>query len=179
MLTLFKRNKKDFFDALYRRYADQLFLLILRYVVSEFDAEEVLQRGFIKAYEHLNKFDHQNEKATKGWLYKIMINESLLFLREQKRLVFPDNLLTIEHQVSQNPEAEATLNYEACLKLVRQLPDGYRAVFNLFVIEGYSHKEIATSLNITEGTSRSQLNKARTLLQKKIKTLDYETELVG
>lgn len=179
MISLFKRNQKEYFNTLYRQYADQLYLLALRYVVSEFDAEEVIQRGFIKVYEQLDKFRHQNEKATKGWLSKIMVNESLLFLREQKRLIIADNMSVVEQRLVLQPEAEQSINYETCLKLVRQLPDGYRAVFNLYVIEGYSHKEIAATLNITEGTSRSQLNKARTLLQKQIKTLEYETELVG
>ncbi|MCG8581308.1 MAG: hypothetical protein MI866_15405 [Bacteroidales bacterium] len=92
MLNLFKRNRKAFFEALYNTYSEQLYLLILRYVVSQFDAEEVLQRGFIKAYAGLKQFKHENEKATLGWLNRIMVNESLLFLREQKRLTLTDEL---------------------------------------------------------------------------------------
>jgi RNA polymerase sigma-70 factor (ECF subfamily) len=178
MPNLFKRNKKAFFEALYNNYSERLYLLILRYVVSQFDAEEVLQRGFIKAYANLKSFKLENDKATLGWLNRIMVNEALLFLREQKRLSLSDDITETGVSLLQQPDAEADINYEACLSLVRQLPDGYRTVFNLYAIEGYSHKEISELLKITESASRSQLSRARTILQEQLKTVYYGTEQV-
>ena len=179
MLKFFKRNNQSFFENLYHRYCEQLFLLVLRYVVSEFDAEEVLQRGFIKVYEGLPQFKQENEKATLGWLNRIMVNEALMFLREQKRLTLVEAVEDECPILIQLPEAEKGLAYEACLKLVRNLPDGYRTVFNLFVIEGYSHKEIGEMLNISESASRSQLTRSCSILKEQLKSTNYEAELVG
>jgi len=179
MLRLFKKNKKTVFNELYQAYSEQLFLLILRYVVSQFDAEEVLQRGFIKVYENLDRFHFENEKASLGWLNKIMVNESLLFLREQKRLTLSDELEFNNGSIFLVPEIEVKLELESCMRLVRNLPDGYRTVFNLYVIEGYSHKEIAKNLNISESASRSQLSRARHTLKQQLKSFDYEGELIG
>ncbi|MCT4648191.1 MAG: sigma-70 family RNA polymerase sigma factor [Carboxylicivirga sp.] len=178
MLKLFNRNKKTLFDCLYNQYSEQLYLLILRYVVSQFDAEEVLQRGFIKVYEGLGQFKFHNNKATLAWLNRIMVNESLMFLREQKRLSasYEDHLS--EPEIIQHPDVESELAYESCLKLVRNLPDGYRTVFNLYVIEGYSHKEISEMLKVSESASRSQLTRARSLLKEQLKSTHYEIEHV-
>jgi RNA polymerase sigma-70 factor (ECF subfamily) len=179
MLRLFKKNKKTVFNRLYESYSEQLFLLVLRYVVSQFDAEEVLQRGFIKVYEGLDHFKYENEKATIGWLNQIMVNESLLFLREQKRMTLSDELEVNDKSILLIPEIEVKLELESCLRLVRNLPDGYRTVFNLYVIEGYSHKEIAENLKISESASRSQLSRARNTLKQQLKSFDYEGELIG
>lgn len=179
MLRLFKKNKKTVFNKLYKSYSERLFLLVLRYVVSQFDAEEVLQRGFIKAYKGIDHFKYENEKATLGWLNQIMVNESLLFLREQKRMTLIDQQELKNNSILLVPEIEDKLELESCLRLVRNLPDGYRTVFNLYVIEGYSHKEIAQKLNISESASRSQLTRARNTLKKQLKSLDYEGELIG
>jgi len=179
MLRLFKKNKKTVFNRLYESYCDQLFLLVLRYVVSQFDAEEILQRGFIKIYEALDNFKFKNEKATLGWLNQIMVNESLLFLREQKRLTLANEGEFQDLSILQTPEIENKLELESCLKLVRSLPDGYRTVFNLYVIEGYSHKEIAKKLNISESASRSQLSRARNTLKIQLKSTNYAAKYVG
>ncbi len=179
MLTRFRRNKQTLFESLYQRHSEQLFVLILRYVVSQFDAEEVLQRGFIKVYEALPCYRDNGGKATLAWLRRIMVNEALMFLREQKRLTLSDDVAEYQPILLQMPEAENDLAYEACLKLVRNLPDGYRTVFNLFAIEGYSHKEIGEMLNISESSSRSQLTRARVLLKEQLKSTNYAAELVG
>ncbi|MCL3782304.1 sigma-70 family RNA polymerase sigma factor [Prolixibacteraceae bacterium JC049] len=169
MLSVISNRKKKF-KNLYDTYSELLFVVALRYVSNQFDAEEVIQRGFIKAYKSLNKFRGKTAAEEKAWLKRIMINESLLFLREQKRHLVTE--LTIESDWEEELEEEA-LNPELCFQLVKDLPDGYRSVFNLNVIEGYSHKEIAEELGISESTSRSQLQRARKLLQSKIK--HYET----
>ena len=176
-MQLFNRNKESRFDHLYSQYARMMFLLALRYVSVGFDAEEVVQRGFIKVYKSLPGFSDQGEKALKGWISKIIINEALLFLREQKKFSFqviPENDIDIEI-----PEIEKELNYESCLSYVRELPDGFRTIFNLYAIEGYSHQEIAEMLGITESTSRSQLCRARNILKLKLTTEKYHEEIAG
>nr|WP_320117541.1 sigma-70 family RNA polymerase sigma factor [uncultured Marinifilum sp.] len=179
MLNLFNKNKKTIFNKIYEQYSERLFLLIIRYVKSQFDAEEVLQRGFIKVYKALDKFKFENEKASISWLTKIMVNESLLFLREQKRLNLSEDSDFQNLSIFQIPEAEDNLALESCLLLIRNLPDGYRTVFNLYVIEGYSHKEIAEKLKISESASRSQLSRARNILKQQLKPSSYATEIVG
>ena len=179
MLNLFKKNKNAQFNTLYHTYSERLYLLVLRYVVFRFDAEEVLQRGFIKVYEGLGNFKQLNDKATLGWLSRIMVNESLLFLREQKRLILSDYADDEAQSILLMPDAEDELAYESCLRLVSNLPVGYRAVFNLYAIEGYAHKEIAVMLNITESASRSQLARARQQLKEQLKALNYENERIG
>nr|WP_321452298.1 sigma-70 family RNA polymerase sigma factor [uncultured Carboxylicivirga sp.] len=176
MPYIFKRNKQKRFEALYRTYAKNLYVLSLRYVANSFDAEEVVQRAFIKVFEKLDAFKEENEQATKGWLNRIVINESLLLMREQKRIQLNDDTTFNEPYTDSLPDTD--LSYQECLSLVRNLPDGYRAVFNLYVIEGYSHKEIAAMLYISEASSRSQLTRARAYLQKQIKQLNYETEVI-
>lgn len=179
MLKLLRKNKKAVFNRLYSSYSEQLFLLILRYVSSQFDAEDVLQRGFIKVYDALDRFKYENNKATIAWLNQIMVNESLLFLREQKRIVLTDKEDLNNNSLFLKPEINEKLELESCLRLIRNLPDGYRTVFNLYVIEGYSHKEIAKTLKISESASRSQLTRARNSLKKQLKSYNYEAELIG
>ena len=177
MISVFSKNKKNQFDLIYEKYVKMMYLLTIRYVGSEFNAEEVVQRGFIKAYKGLRKFDNQGEAALKGWLSKIMINEALLFLREQNRFSF--QLVIEENTEVQSPQIEQDLDYESCLRYIRQLPDGYRTIFNLYVIEGYSHKEIAGMLNLSESASRSQLSRARNILKEKLKTSISHEKHIG
>ena len=176
MTSIFK-NRQEQFDAIFRMHSKMIFLIALRYVSSEFDAEEVVQRSFVKIYKAMGNLDNRGEHALKGWLSKIAVNESLLFLREQKRFQNDDELL--ETGIEESLEMDIDIDYELCLKLVRELPTGYRSVFNLFVIEGYSHKEIAELLGIAESASRSQLTRARNILKKKIKKLYSHGKIVG
>jgi len=129
-------------------------------------AEDVMMNGFFQCYKALPGFSYSNDAALAGWLKRIFINECLQALRKKNILVVvPDNeaeLVVIEDNVLDE------LSADEIYQLISQLPVGYKTVFNLFVVEGYSHKEIATMLNINEGTSKSQLSKARLILQQMI-----------
>ena len=141
-------------------------LVCRRYVKSPEDAEELMLDGFYKFFKKLSSFHYQGEAPLYVWLKKIMINECLMMLR--KKNVFT---IVIESDAEDIPlEAEALNNLSAkeIFDLIVQLPVGYRTVFNLYVIEGMDHKEIAALMGIAEGTSKSQLSKARSLLQKKL-----------
>lgn len=149
---------------LFDQFAGKMQLVCLRYVKNSQDAEELLLDGFYKFFKKIASFNYQGDAALYGWLKKIMINECLMFLRAKN--VF--NMVT-EATAEELPlpeEALDRLSGDEILKLIVQLPVGYRTVFNLHAIEGMTHGEIAASLGIAEGTSRSQLSKAKILLQK-------------
>ncbi|CAN5231287.1 sigma-70 family RNA polymerase sigma factor [soil metagenome] len=154
--------QKCLFDLL----SDKMMLVCRRYLKSNEDAEEVLLDGFYKFFKNLNNFHFQGEAALYGWLKKIMINECLMLLR--KKNVF--TIVTDADAADQPLEEEALNNLSAkeIFDLIVQLPVGYRTVFNLYVIEGMEHKEIAELMGISEGTSKSQLSKAKLLLQKNL-----------
>lgn len=152
--------QKCLFDLL----ADKMMLVCCRYVKNTEDAQELMLDGFYKFFKHINTFHYQGDAALYGWVKKIMVNECLMFLR--KKNVFSIVAETLADETALEEEALNNLSAAEIFSLVVQLPVGYRTVFNLHVIEGMEHKEIAALLNIAEGTSKSQLSKAKSLLQK-------------
>ena len=146
--------------------SDQMILVCRRYVKSCEDAEEVLLDGYYKFFRNLSSFTYHHDGGFYAWLKKIMINECLIFLRKKHSFI-----IATEQEAQEIPLQEEALNNLSAseiLNLILDLPIGYRTVFNLYVIEGMGHKEIAKQLGIAEGTSKSQLNKAKLLLQKNL-----------
>jgi RNA polymerase sigma factor (sigma-70 family) len=160
---------------IYDHYARRMFLTCRRYVRPDVVAEELMMNGFLKFFNSLDKFEYVSDTATGNWIISIMVSECLMHLREQK------NFLLIAS--SELPDVEADedlvsgLSAKEIFTLITQLPVGYRTIFNLYVIEQMSHTEIASALGIDEGTSRSQLKKARHMLQQMIikNDKDYES----
>ena len=150
--------------ALFDHLADPMMALCCRYLKSREDAEEVLLDGFYKFFSHLKEFRYQGEAALYAWLKRIMINECLMFLRRGHAFSVVSEK-TVE-DIPLDVEPLADLSAAEIFDVIVQLPVGYRTVFNLYVIEGMEHKEIASLLGISDGTSKSQLSKARLLLQK-------------
>jgi RNA polymerase sigma factor (sigma-70 family) len=148
---------------LFDMFSNQMFLLCRRYVKHNEQAEEVLMNGFLKVFLSLHKVSYINDAAFVGWIKKIMVNESLQYVRTKEHFLQAINDEVVE--IVAPVDIDGNLSTEELYKLILQLPIGYRIVFNLFEIEGYSHKEIASILNITEGTSKSQLSKAKKVLQ--------------
>lgn len=137
----------------------------LRYAPDEATAEDMLQEGFIRVFEHLPSFRH--EGSLEGWIRRIVVTTALKQLRKAK----PTQELTVQEDFKESsdvPDAITQLSEQEIIRLIGELPQGYRMVFNLFVLEGYRHHEIAELLAIEESTSRSQLVKARKWLQEKI-----------
>lgn len=149
---------------LYERFAAQMYGVCLRYLKNQMDAEEALLNGFMKIYKNVDRFEGKG--SFEGWVRRIMVNEALAFLRKKEPLhiAIEDSYI----QVATTSGADHDLAEGELLELLKTLPAGYRAVFNLYAIEGYSHKEIADMLGITEGTSKSQLSKARHMLQRRL-----------
>ena len=146
-----------------------MFGICLRYLKNQMDAEEVMLTGFVKIFQHIGQF--QNKGSFEGWMKRIMVNEALGFLRKKEpmHLAIEKDVL----QVATDANAEQDLATEDLLRLLHELPAGYRAVFNLYAIEGYSHKEIGEMLDISEGTSKSQLSKARCMLQRRLQNQEF------
>jgi RNA polymerase sigma factor (sigma-70 family) len=157
----------------YERYATRMMTVCLRYVANQADAEDVLIESFMRVFERVNQF--RNEGSFEGWIRRIMVTESLMFLRKNKSLRQEIPLDNVPEEADYQ-WADGHLEANDLLKLVAQLPDGYRTVFNLYAIEGYSHAEISTLTGISEGTSKSQLSRARALLQQKIRTLESDVK---
>ncbi|MEL7002024.1 MAG: RNA polymerase sigma factor [Bacteroidota bacterium] len=157
---------------LYDKYASKMLGLCTRYVRDSDQAEDVMIGGFVKVFQKIDQFSGQG--SFEGWLRRVMVNESLTFIRRNKSMYLE---VDIEH-ADYEPDYSTLSNHleaEDLLALVKQLPVGYRTVFNLYAIEGYSHKEIAGQLGVSENTSKSQLSRARALLQKQL--MESEREL--
>ncbi len=156
--------------AFYYQYIDLLYSTINRYVKDTATLDDLLFQAMMKIFTKLEDFTYINEKALVGWLKKIAVNEALMHLRADFRTLYKiEEISEIENI---NLVEADNLNEKDLLETIEMLPAGYRTVFLLHVVEGYSHKEIAEQLGIAEGTSRSQFFKARSLLQQKLKK-DY------
>lgn len=153
-------------EELFRMYSGKMLSLCLRYARHQLEAEDILQDGFIKAFRNLEQFKFNG--SFEYWLRRIMINTAIKNYRKsstRNELLSGD---AMPYDQGQNPDAYSNLGMEELMELINDLPDGYRIVFNMYAIEGYSHKEIAEAMDIQESTSRSQLVKARKILQDKI-----------
>ncbi|GAB2662808.1 sigma-70 family RNA polymerase sigma factor [Flavihumibacter cheonanensis] len=152
-------------EALYQKYAPKMYAVCLRYAGNNDDAQDLLQEGFIKVFRNLEKYRH--EGSFEGWMRRIFVNTSI----EQYRRKVHLNSISEQEERGIEDASVSVLDQLAerdIVQLVQELSPGYRAVFNLYVIEGYSHKEIAELLSISEGTSKSQLARAKSILQKKV-----------
>lgn len=150
---------------LYNMYAGKMLSVCMRYINDKSEAEDVLQEGFIKIFAHIIHF--RGDGSFEGWMRRIFVNTALSVLRT-KQLKFVDSIDHHLNFTSVEPSVFDKIGSQEIFELVRSLPNGYRVVFNLFAIEGYSHKEIADMLNITESTSRTQFLKARNVLKEKL-----------
>ncbi len=144
----------------------------MRYVGDRMTAEDILVEGFIKVFDKIEQF--KSEGSFEGWIRRIVVNESLGYLRQRKRLQ-EDAILDEAHGVADtNILADQWLETNEMMQMIETLPVGYRTVFNLYAIEGYTHSEIAEMLGITDSTSKSQLHRARALLQQLVKNWENE-----
>lgn len=168
---LLKRVKKGDTAAmheLYRRYARYLTAISARYLNNDEDIRDVLQDSFMKIFSSIDNFEYRGEGSLKAWMARITLNETLKFLRNSNRF----DVTGLNEEVLEMPDGDIPsekVPAGVIFNMIRELPEGYRAVFNLYVIEGRSHKEIAELLGISENTSASQLHRAKAILAKRIK----------
>lgn len=152
----------------YNNYSGYLSTICSRYISNSDDIKDILQDSFIKIFKSIVNFKYEGAGSLKAWSSRIVVNESLKFLKEKKRLQIVN---TPVWDLPEMTEEEADFEHiptATILKMIQALPDGYRTVFNLYIFEEKSHKEIASILNISENTSASQLHRAKSLLAKQI-----------
>ena len=168
---------------LYDRFASKMMGVCYRYASSRADAQDILQDSFIKVFHYLPTY--RFDGSLEGWIRRIVVNTAINFVKQQKKFTLEEDLEPLAEVLPGDSfmrETENDLDTEQLMQCVRQLPDGYRVILNMFAIEGYSHKEIASQLGINESTSRSQYARAKTHLLKqleKIKTKESAGSHVG
>ena len=151
---------------LYDKYARRMMGICLRYASDQAGAEDMMQDGWIKVFKNLHSFGFKG--SFEGWLKRIMVNTSLDYLRRNKNYLNQIEIDVVRDTTLSASSTSDSLSTKELLLIIQQLPTGYRTVFNLFAIEGFTHKEIAAMLEISESTSKSQYSRARAQLQKMI-----------
>lgn len=160
-----KKQERSAQNVLYHQYAPLFFSICLRYIKTNATAEDVLVQAFFKIFNSIDNF--KNEGSFEGWMKRIVVNECLMELRRKKNFSLTVSLDDIDIPIEVDYQDQ--LEYDDVLNLLDELPDGYRTVFNLYVIEGFKHREIAEMLGISVNTSKSQLILARRKLQQLFK----------
>lgn len=158
-------GKPEAQETLYKKYSGKLFGICLRYTKDYSAAEDVLQEGFIKIFTNISSY--KGTGAFEGWMRRVVINTALERFRKQFQM-YPITEINESEISLKHEDILENINAKDLLGLVRELPPAYKMVFNLYAIDGYSHKEIAVKLNISVGTSKSNLSRARKLLQNKV-----------
>ena len=148
---------------LYEKFSSKMLAVCTRYVGDKMEAEDVMIDGFMRVFDKIDQFTFQG--SFEGWIRKIMVNEALMYVRSKKMII-----VDLEYAIEEPNESLFSTDLEAAdlMKIIEELPIGYRTVFNLYAIEGYNHQEIGEMLGISEGTSKSQLSRARVMLQAKV-----------
>ena len=162
-----KRGDRRSQKAVYDQLSGKMFAVCLRYMDDKEAAEDILQDGFVTLFTKLDSYS--GEGSFEGWARKIFVNTALMSLRKNDVLRQTEDVDAAWNITADTPTEIEDIGYKELMKMIASMPPGFRTVFNMYVLEGYSHKEIAESLGISEATSRSQLQRARTLLQNKIR----------
>lgn len=173
MLSIHRQTEEDLIEQcieghskaqkeIYDRYSSKMLGVCLRYMKDVQIAEDILITGFMKVFDKIQQFKF--EGSFEGWIRRIMVNESLSYIRKNKKMYLERDIETAD-SVLDLGTLDGHLEKEDLLKMISLLPEGYRMVFNLYAIEGYSHREIADQLGINESTSKSQLSRARAMLR--------------
>ena len=164
-----RRGSRQAQSSIYNKYAQAMMHTCIRYIPDVMEAEDALIEGFTKVFSKIDQFEFRGKGSFAGWIKRIMINECLMIIRKRKISSMDiDDLLDLRDP----QQSDDNLHHQEVMSLLYSLPKGYRTVFNLYVIEGYSHKEIGEKLGISENTSKSQLSKARNSLMKSYKNIN-------
>ena len=157
-------------ELLYKQFASKMFGVCLRYATDRMEAEDMLQNGFIKVFQKLHDF--RGDGSFEGWVRRIMVHSSIEYYRKHHKTMQLVDIDDAANESSVSPIASANLEAKDLMAIIQQLSPGYRIVFNLYAIEGYSHREIAEIVGITEGASKSQLSRARTVLKEQLTKME-------
>jgi len=158
--------------ALFDKFAPKMLAVCQRYLRNNQEAEDVLQDGFVKVFQKI--VDFKMEGSLEGWIRRIVVNTALDTIRKNKKLLDDVQVEEVQYKVSFTDHQFDGMDLAQLMKLIDEMPDGYRIVFNMFAIEGYSHKEIADTLGVTENTSKSQYSRARAFLRTQLELLERD-----
>lgn len=168
-------GEREFQELLYNTSSSKMLGICTRYAKDNFEAEDMMQTGFIKVFKKIN--DYRGEGSFEGWMRRIMVHTSIEFYRKNLRSLHMVNIDETHEQAASSNFDMSSLNVKDLMRLIQNLSTGYRMVFNMYAIEGYSHKEIGEQLGITEGASKSQLSRARAILREQVLKLEgYKNE---
>ncbi len=168
-------GKRKAQEKLYNLFSAKMFGVCLRYCRDYNDAKDVLQEGFIKVFENIKKFEHRG--SFEGWIRRIIVNTAIEKFRKSNPVILVAKLPDVPEDEEYEPQTD--INVDVILNLVQELPAQYRLVFNLYVFEEMTHREISNLLSITEGTSKSDLSRARSILRQKLKDTAYKVLKTG
>ena len=164
------KNKRKAQDAFFSKFNGLLFGVCLRYTNNRFEAEDVMQEGLVKIYKNMHMYSPG--RSFEGWIRRIMINTAITHYRKMQKHAYHEDVSEVAVASSDSELfSECEFTKEELMNTINELPNGYRTVFNLYVIEGYKHKEIAEKLKIDINTSKSQLSRAKKVLQQKLNDL--------
>jgi RNA polymerase sigma factor (sigma-70 family) len=157
-------------QALFERFAPKMFTVCLRYAKNKEQAEDILQDGFVKVFAKITAF--KMEGSLEGWIRRVMVNTALDQIRKNVKSLGEISTDDVAYKLDSNDFIAENLMAEDLMKLIQSMPEGYKVVFNMFAIEGYSHAEIAEQLGVTESTSKSQYSRARAYLRERIESIN-------
>jgi RNA polymerase sigma factor (sigma-70 family) len=166
-------NNRKQQEALYKLLAPKMMSVCMRYAKDKDTAQDILQDGFMKVFKNMQYY--RGEGSREGWVRRIMVHSAINHYRKAKKMVLVDDFSETKLNNGYGYNAH-TLDTNDLLKLVQQLPDNYRSIFNMYAIDGYSHKEIGNNLNISEILSRTNLNRARTMLKNQISKMEMRDQ---
>ena len=161
-----KKQKYRAQKALYDRYAPLLFGVCMRYFKDSNDAADALQEGFIKIYDSIGSF--KGDGSFEGWIKRIQVNLCLMELRKNKKLIYVEEMHEVSDEESEEADYLTAYSSNQIFEAIENLPSGCQTIFNLYAIDGFNHREIATTLAISEGTSKSQFSRAKKILKEQL-----------
>ncbi|KAA3440286.1 RNA polymerase sigma factor [Rufibacter hautae] len=158
-----KQEKAAFQEKLFQLYSRRMMAVCTRYTKSRFEAEDIFQEAFVKVFKNINTY---HGGSFEGWMRQIFVHTAINHYHKNKKYQEQLDYSTVEEVVPNDDDIISTISAQELLGLINQLPEGYRLVFNLYIVEGFNHREIGDMLQIAEGTSKSQLAKAKSYLKK-------------
>jgi len=171
-----KENDSNAQRVFYEQLAPKMYGICLRFAFASEDADDILQDGFIRVFKHIKDF--RGEGSLEGWVRRTIVNTAINYYKKKIKQGVSVNLDFVQGKIKEDSKVVEKMSADELLELISELPPGYRTVFNLNVIEGYTHKEIGKLLEISENTSKSQLSRARVSLQNKLAEIK-EKENIG
>lgn len=175
MIERCKANDARAQSEIYEEFSSKMFAVCMRYSANKDDAQDSFQEAFIQAFQKINAFEGSG--SFEGWLRRIMVNKCMDKFRKERLIVVTDNPQYFQEIEIEEEEVELPYSKDFLIETIQKLPDQYRLVFNMYVIENYTHAEIAEDLNISVGTSKSNLSRAKAWLRKELKKKKLKTNI--